>query len=190
MGATEDPACVVWLTGSTRTSSLALNLRASALSIPVTASTSTTDGVPWLSVSPEHATVCGGSSDCQGTTFSVRVNPSGLAVGEYRGSLVFASSNAMCPPRVVPLVLRVAESIISVKPAGGLSFISKADGSVAAPIELKVSSTGAQARISASILKEQTHGAWLSITPEEATTPRRSLSPLMPPRSPAMSTHR
>ncbi|MGJ5819792.1 hypothetical protein [Paludibaculum fermentans] len=168
---TEDPACVAWPVGPTRPNALSLNVRASASPVQVTASVSTNDAGPWLSISPEHATVCGDSANCQPTPFSVRLNSLGLAPGEYSGTLHFTSSGSSYPPLAVPVILRVAASVISVKPAGSVIFTANADGSGAAPVELKVTSSGAPALISAGILKEQKDGEWLSIFPTEATTP-------------------
>lgn len=165
------PACVAWPAGPTRPNPLALSLSASAPSVPVTASAITATGGPWLSISPEHATVCGRSSDCPMTTFSVRMNSLILEPGEYSGAITFTAEGSAYPSRTVPVILRVTSSIISVKPAGSLVFSSSADGTGAAPIVLEVTSSGTQARISASVVNEQKDGQWLSITPSEATTP-------------------
>lgn len=165
------PTCVAWPAGPTRPNPLALSLSASASSVPVTASAITATGGPWLSISPEHATVCGRSSDCTMTTFSVRMNSLMLEPGEYNGAIVFTADGSAYPSRTVPVILRVASNIISVKPAGSLVFTSNADGSGAAPIVLEVTSSGTPARISASVVNEQKDGEWLSITPSEATTP-------------------
>lgn len=165
------PACVAWPGGPTRPNPLALSLSASASSVPVTATAITATGGPWLSISPEHATVCGKSSDCPMTTFSVRMNSLGLEPGEYSGAITFTAEGSAYLSRTVPVILRVASSIISVKPAGSLVFSSNADGSSAAPIVLEVTSSGTPTRISVSVVNEQKDGEWLSITPSEATTP-------------------
>lgn len=165
------PACVAWPAGPTRPNPLALSLSASASSVAVTASAATEDGAAWLSISPERATVCGSSSDCRATTFSVRMNSLILEPGEYGGSITFTAEGSGYPPRKVPVILRVASNIISVKPAGSLVFSSNADGASTVPVVLEVTSSGTPAQISASVVSEQKDGEWLSISPTEATTP-------------------
>ncbi|MGC4051090.1 MAG: hypothetical protein QM757_17140 [Paludibaculum sp.] len=170
-GDATDAACVAWLAGPTRPNPLTLNVAASASPVLVSASATTADGNPWLSVSPEHATVCGVSSECGATAFSVRMNPSMLEPGEYSGAVTVTAEGSAYPTRTVPVVLRVANSLISVNPVGSVIFSVDSEGRGATPVELKVASSGAPAKISVKVQGDAKGGDWLTVSPSEAMTP-------------------
>src|SRR5262249_42706964 len=55
---------------------------------PVTTTVATTDGANWLSVSPTSGVTAPGG------TLSVSVNPAGLSIGNYTGTIAIASGSA------------------------------------------------------------------------------------------------
>ena len=67
-----------------------------------TATASTTDGAKWLSVTP-----AGGSLSTTATSLSIGVNPTGLAAGNYTGSVSVSTANTVTPV-LIPVALTVS----------------------------------------------------------------------------------
>lgn len=108
---------------------------------------------PWISASP--------SSGSQGASFTVTVDPAGLAAGRHEGRVEIASGEASNSPLFVPVGLElVAEPSLEVAPAS-LRFAGVAGGANPASQSLQVSNGGG-GTLSWSALPDE---PWLSVTP-------------------------
>jgi uncharacterized protein (TIGR03437 family) len=83
-----------------------LGINSSGAVISATVSASTEDGSAWLFVTPSAVVTPG--------NLSVSVNPSGLSVGSYSGTITLAPSDAGLPPLNVPVSLTVVPGFSSV----------------------------------------------------------------------------
>ena len=116
-----------------------------------------TSGGNWLSATP--------TSGSQNATLTVSVNPAGLAIGTYNGTITVTPATGS--PQTVSVTLTVAnQAFLSATPSS-LTFVYSS-GSPNPPAQtIAVTSTGAAAQFTAAA----TSSGWLSVTPTSATTP-------------------
>ncbi len=124
----------------------------------VTASAAATGG-NWLTVTaPSTATT--------GQPFAVSVNPTGLAVGTYNGTITVNMTGAGNNPQIVPVQLTVANDPILQTNVSSISLPYQI-GQAAAPPSQTVavtSSTGAPLNYSATATSTECGGAWLTLS--------------------------
>lgn len=131
--------------------------------IAVTTSVSTATGGNWLTATPP-----GGSTP---VAVTVGVNPAGLAVGTYMGSVAIASTNATNSPQTVSVTLNVtaAEPPSLVLSPTSLSFSSTVGGTAPAR---NVQVTGGPSPLSFTAAASTTTGGnWLAVSPASGATP-------------------
>ncbi len=134
------------------TQSVSVSSSGSALSYSVTTSAG------WLSATP-------GSGSTPGT-LSVSVNPSGLAVGTYNGTVSITSAGAANSPATVSVTFNVLASTPRLRLSPGAFTFSYVVGGVQpGPQTLNVSSGGVPIAFTVN-----TTPAWLSATPASGTT--------------------
>ena len=124
--------------------------------------TATASGGNWLTVSPAT-----GSTP---TTVKVSANPTGLAVGTYKGSITITSGGASNSPQTVPVSLVVTSTTsgrLRVWPSRAVTFEYESGHGSPAPKSIRVFSRGAPLSFTAAAYG----GTWLSVTPSGGTTP-------------------
>ncbi len=150
------------LTGASSppTQSTALNNSGSG-TLNWTATPATTSGGTWLSVSP--------TSGSGGAILIISVNSTGLAAGQYTGTILVAATGAT-NTQTISVTLTVASSpMIALSPTS-LSFAS-AVGANPGTQSIQVSNSGGGTlgvTVAASTLSG---GSWLSVTPTTGTAP-------------------
>jgi hypothetical protein len=150
--------------GAAAPSAQTVSATSSGAQVNVSASATTASGGSWLSVAPASGTTP--------ASLSVAVNPSGLAVGTFSGTISVAASGVSNSPRTVPVTLTVTAGpvpTLTVAPAS-LSFTVQAGAAGPPAQNVSTSSSGAQVSVSATATTS-TGGSWLSVAPASATTP-------------------
>lgn len=164
-------ACMTWLIGSPPPQPVVVTVAGNTHPVTVAMSVSTPGASQWASISPSHASTCFPSTTCQSGKFTLNLDPSSLAPGDYT-AIVTATPDA--PPyrsQSVELVMRVTSSIISLQnPLATLALQTNPDGSAPVPAHLVVTSEGEPAEISVAV-RPSAYGEWLSVTPSQAVTP-------------------
>ena len=124
-------------------------------SISVSASATTVRGGSWLSVSPATTTVTARSA----ATLTVAANPTGLATGTYRGSILLNSSAGSVKVDAT-MTISARDTAIRLS-QGGLSFLSVAGGGVVPPQNFAVMNLGIGAMPFAVSTSTLSGGNWL-----------------------------
>jgi uncharacterized protein (TIGR03437 family) len=122
-----------------------------------TAAATTSTGGTWLAVTPASGT--GNAS------LSVTVNPAGLALGAYNGTITVTPTGGVAQTVAVTLTVYAMGSL-TIAP-GSLSFAFAAGGPPAAPQTVVVTSTGQPVTFTATAFST----GWLAVTQSAATTP-------------------
>ena len=140
-----------------------VQVTSSGAPIPVTTSVSTTDGANWLTATPP-----GGSTPLP---VAVSVNPAGLAVGTYTGTVTIASTGATNSPQTVAVTFAVTTVTPPILPtlvlsSASLSFTAPVGGT-AVPKTVQVTSSGSNVMFTAAA----SGGNWLFVSPTTASTP-------------------
>ena len=117
----------------------------------------------WLNATP--------ASGATPASLSVSVNPSGLAVGNYSGTLTVTASGASNSPQKIAVSLAVTSASsgnpsLNVAP-GTLTFTYASGSTTSGTQNLSITSTGAALQITAAA----SGGSWLSVTPTTGSTP-------------------
>ncbi len=153
--------------GSTAPSSQSVFLSSGGASVgTVTATTVTSNGSNFVTVTPSSATISPSSPN----TFSVSVNPSGLSAGTYNAVVAFA------PPgtngAVLPVVVTVAPAAaLSVSPAS-VNFAFQTGTGAPPPQILNITSAnGSTVPFSANASTTTCGGNWLVVSPQSGATP-------------------
>ena len=148
----------------------AISLASGTSSIPFTAAATTNKGGSWLAVSPTQ-----GSTP---TTLTAIITSSGLAIGQYMGTIAITPSSGT--PQNVTITLNViAPAALSATPAP-LAFNYQQAGSLPGNQTVTVSSSGGSLNIAASA-STLTGGTWLNVSPPNSVTPANlavSVSPV------------
>jgi uncharacterized protein (TIGR03437 family) len=114
----------------------------------------------WLAVAP--------TSTFTGTPFSVSVNPAGLNVGTYNGTITVSASGAGNAAQTISVQLTVANDAIPVftpSASTGLSFVYEIGKSQPSTQNLSIaSSTGAALNYSVTAASTKCGGSWLSLS--------------------------
>jgi len=117
----------------------------------------------WLNATP--------ASGATPASLSVSVNPAGLAVGNYSGTLTVTASGASNSPQKIAVSLAVTSASSgnpSLNVAPGTLTFTYASGSTSSGTQnLSITSTGAALQITAAA----SGGSWLSVTPTTSSTP-------------------
>ena len=116
----------------------------------------------WLNATP--------ASGATPASLSVSVNPSGLAVGNYSGTLTVTASGASNSPQKIAVSLAVTSASsgnpsLNVAP-GTLTFTYASGSTTSGTQNLSITSTGAALQITAAA----SGGSWLSVTPTTGST--------------------
>jgi uncharacterized protein (TIGR03437 family) len=170
--------------GSTVSQSIAVAVLSATDTIPYTVSVSTFTGGKWLSFTLSGNSVTPGNS----TGLSVTANPSGLAPGDYYGTVTLTPTDGKHPPVSITAVLSIVPNGTAAAPVvspGGLVFLTTTGSSPAAKSisvanltsnPLSVTATLSQTTTfftfpqSATIAAGQTLN--LTVTPASATLPK------------------
>lgn len=117
----------------------------------------------WLNATP--------ASGATPASLSVSVNPSGLAVGNYTGTVTVTASGASNSPQKIAVSLAVTSASsgnpsLNVLP-GTLTFTYASGSTTSGTQNLSITSTGAALQITAAA----SGGSWLSVTPTTGSTP-------------------
>jgi hypothetical protein len=117
----------------------------------------------WLNATP--------ASGATPASLSVSVNPAGLAVGNYSGTLTVTASGASNSPQKIAVSLAVTSASsgnpsLNVAP-GTLTFTYASGSTTSGTQNLSITSTGAALQITAAA----SGGSWLSVTPTSGSTP-------------------
>ncbi|NWG32621.1 MAG: hypothetical protein HXY29_14185 [Rhodocyclaceae bacterium] len=131
-----------------------ISLSSSGAPLNFTVSTSAS----WLSASPPNGTTPG--------NLSVSVNPSGLGIGTFNGSVTITAAGAGNSPVTVPVTLTVSGVVNLTATPASLSFLYRVGRPRPSAQTISVSAAGASVAFSAST----SGGTWLSATPG-GTTP-------------------
>ena len=170
-GLVPQPACLAWQVGSSPPAPLVLTASAVGPPIGFHAAVATSDGGQWLSVSPAQGTTCL-SNSCAEAKINLKINPLGLAPGEYTGTVTITPAAPIYSPARATFLLRVTRSILSVQGPFSLWFSTDLAHTPPPPLTLQVTGTGDPAPFSVSLhISQQTLGNWVSVTPMEGTTP-------------------
>ncbi len=116
----------------------------------------------WLNATP--------ASGATPASLSVSVNPAGLAVGNYSGTLTVTASGASNSPQKIAVSLAVTSASsgnpsLNVAP-GTLTFTYASGSTTSGTQNLSITSTGAALQITAAA----SGGSWLSVTPTTGST--------------------
>lgn len=171
-----DPLVFHWAAGSTSPAPQVLDgafFGTPALSFTVTSATQTGSG--WLSVSPSQGITCydngfGSPATCPAASkVNVTVDPSNLGAGVYNGVLTFTSSGLNPQPAAVPVILNVdAQPLLFVDLASAQFSDQTTD-----PIQSRtVHVTSNAGPLGFSLTASTQSGKnWLTVTPQQGTTP-------------------
>ncbi len=130
---------------------------ASTGSLGFTATTTTTSGGNWLSVTPNSGTTP--------ANLSISVNQVGLA-GAYFGNVTISSTGAFNSPQSISVALTVTSApTISISPSP-LNFVYQSGGSLPEAQAVTVAASSPAAFTAAA-----SGGNWLAVTPNSGTTP-------------------
>jgi hypothetical protein len=145
----------------------AVQVTSSGPSIPFTTSVSTVSGGNWLTATPP-----GGSTPLPVT---VGVNPAGLVVGTYMGTVTIASTGATNSPLTVAVTLNVTVVAPPTPPtlvlsSAALNFTAPVGGT-ALPKNVQVTSSDSSAVVFTAAAATKSGGNWLSVSPAAASTP-------------------
>jgi uncharacterized protein (TIGR03437 family) len=161
--------CMAWQIGTAPPKPLGLAIY-STVPTRFTAASVTSDGGQWLSPSHFEGTSClSAAATCPIT--NLNLNPDSLAPGEYQAVVTITPASLDLSPQTLTLDFRVTNSLISVQGDRYLEFATEPDGTPPQPQTLRVISGGDPASFTASLLRPQTNGQWLTISPNEGTTP-------------------
>jgi hypothetical protein len=143
-----------YATGGSTPAAQNLNVNTDGASVSFTVSTTAS----WLTATPVSGT--------SPAAVSIAVNPSGLAVGTYTGSVTITAPGATNSPQSVGVTLNVnAAPNLTLNP-GSLTYTYQVGGSTPAAQTVSVSSTGSALSYTVS-----TSAAWLTATPATGSTP-------------------
>lgn len=148
-------------TGGPQPGAQSLAVASSGTSTPfIVSSTTSSGGSSWLVPSP--------LSGATPASVSVAVNPAGLGVGTYNGSVTITASGAAGSPQTIGVTLVVTSSPLLNLSPGSLTFSYQVGGSIPASQSLALTSSGAA--LSYTAAATTTGGAWLAIGPVSGTT--------------------
>jgi uncharacterized protein (TIGR03437 family) len=126
-----------------------------------------TTNISWLSVNGSASTISGTTG--QASSFvTVGVNPTGLAVGLYQGSLHLEMAGVPAATTDITVFLRVSASPQIAIPLQWVNFQGQSGTQVSSTIP--VNSTAAATPYTASVSQYYPAGSWLSVSPVSGTT--------------------
>jgi uncharacterized protein (TIGR03437 family) len=125
---------------------------------PIGFTTSVSPNTPWLSAT------AGGTTP---SIVTVTVNPTGLAAGDYSGSVLVDAPGAANTPLTIPVTITVAAAPLLQANPSQLTFGYQLGGPPSAAQPLTVTSSGAPVTVAASTSGEP----WLSVVGAGGTTP-------------------
>ena len=116
--------------GSTVAQSQAVAVLTAGPAAPFSASASTLSGGNWLKVTPVSGSTAASGSGSAPATVAVQADPSGLAAGQYFGSVTIAVSGAVNSPQIIDVALTVepASSGSPLITPAGLTFTAASAG--------------------------------------------------------------
>ncbi|MFN7993309.1 MAG: hypothetical protein U0Q18_06895 [Bryobacteraceae bacterium] len=134
----------------------------SGVPIPFTVAAATATGGSWLSVT---------SSGTTPNSAAVSVNPMGMSVGTYTGTITFTAASAGNSPQQIPVTLKIGNDPLILSNPNTLMFLYQTGKSVPVAQTINLTSnTGATLNYTISAFT--TDGAnWLSATPSTGATP-------------------
>ena len=154
-------------------SSTAVAAGAATGQMALTVSASTSSGGPWLLVNPQGAALSTGSA----TPIPISVNPVGLAVGSYSGTVTVSGTNAANGPQMIPVVLTVADDPMVVTSTGALLFPYQIGQSAPAGQAVGVtSSTATILNYTATAAASTCGNSWLGLSGATSSTTNNSFT--------------
>ncbi len=131
--------------------------------LPISVSSSTSNGGSWLSVSPSSGTATPSSP----VLLNVTANPGSLAPGTYSGSIVVVGAGSSI---TVPVTLSVeAPNRVILLSQNGLSYRALAQGGTPLSQSFGILNTGQGPMSWSAIATTLTGGPWLTISPSSGT---------------------
>jgi uncharacterized protein (TIGR03437 family) len=147
---------------SNLTANVAVTSTPGALSFSVATSTNNTGN--WLTATPANGTTP--------ATVQVAVNPTGLAVGTFNGSVTITSAGAAGSPITIPVTLSVVTpQTLTVAPSGPLSFTYTVGQAIPSGQTLQVQAGASAIPFSVTTQTSSGGSTWLATTPTSGTTP-------------------
>jgi uncharacterized protein (TIGR03437 family) len=147
---------------ATLTANVAVSGTPGALSFSV--ATSTNNSGAWLTATPASGTTP--------STVQVAVNPSGLAVNTYSGSVTITSAGVGGSPITIPVTLNVvAPQTLTVTPATLPAFTYTLGQAVPSGQTLQVQAGGTATPFTVTTQTASGGNTWLQVTPTSGTTP-------------------
>jgi uncharacterized protein (TIGR03437 family) len=153
-------------------------------SVSFNASASVISGGPWLSVSPTS----GNASATSSQTLTIKVNPTGLAAGDYYGQVQISSPGAQNSPQTASAVLNVAAAgtdLGAFLQPTGLIFIAQAGGANPAAQTVSVTNPSSSPLMFASSASFTSSSAPLMVQPSSGSI--TATSPVQLQIQPAIS---
>src|SRR5262249_54348168 len=113
--------------------------------------------------------------------FPVTVNPAGLGVGTYNGTINVSATGAANSPLQIPVILKVANDAVILMSVNGcstvnqpcpLTFAFQTNQAAPQPQTIQLtSSTGAALTYTTAFSSMQCPGNWLALSPSSGSTP-------------------
>jgi len=150
--------------GSTATLTANVPVTGSPGTLSFSVATATNNGGNWLTITP-----AGGATPA---TVQVAVNPTGLAVNTYTGSVTITSAGAGGSPITIPVTLSVvAPQTLTVTPATPLTFAYTLGQTVPPGQTLQVQAAGTAIPFTVTTQTTSGGNTWLQVTPTSGITP-------------------
>jgi uncharacterized protein (TIGR03437 family) len=147
-----------WQQGADLPASQTLQVHSSGGQVTFTTGVATTDGAAWLSATP--------ASGSTPATLTVSVDPTGLAPGDYAGTVTITSPAATNSPLTRSVTLTVTPAPKLAATPNALSFTYRVNGIQPVARTVAITSTGDQLPFNAA-----SDSAWLTVVPGTGTTP-------------------
>jgi hypothetical protein len=150
---TPSPLSFSYQQGSSAPAASQLTVRSGDVALPFQAAASTPGSASWLSVSPGTTTAP--------AVLNVSVNPAGLAVGEYHGSITITSGSATNSPVTIPVTFTVTPAPTLAAQPNQLSFAFQQNGPAPQSRTLTLTSSGVPLDYT---IVQDASAPWLSAT--------------------------
>jgi uncharacterized protein (TIGR03437 family) len=122
-----------------------------------TSGSSTTSGGDWLKVSTTSGTTP--------SSVLVTVEPAGLAIGTYQGSITYSSAQASNPPVTVQVILNITVPPAIALTPPSLTFVANRGGLAPPAQQLTISNAGSGVFNWTAIANTAAGGNWLAVSP-------------------------
>lgn len=167
-----EPSALTFETPAGSSGALQLTLRvlnAGSGTLNWTAQAQTSDGKPWLSVTPAS----GSATPSAPSQLTVLVSPAGLAAGVYSGSIVLAGGGSTRTTSINLILRQITRTILLSQT--GLTFIGVEGGGVIPPQTFGVVNVGQGAMSWSAQPVTATGCSWLTVSPSSGSSTANAL---------------